>query len=107
MTGWESIVAAVGGLLLGVGVGLLLARGRDSALRQRMNKHLGVLRTNVIPLLESRAEAVELPDDVSEPLELVERLSTSLRRHEEAQELPFSDTVEFSREEARAQLKKG
>ncbi len=100
MAGWESVIAALGGLLVGIGIGMLLGRKRELTLRRRLTTHATELRSTVIPILEEHADKLGLPDsercqESSNPLELTVRLSRSLGRHAEAQELPFDDTMEL------------
>lgn len=102
--GWETVVAAVGGLILGVGLGLALARTRERALMQRLRRDEARLRGTVVPLLEARAQSLGIPAAERQsyqdnPMELVVGLSASILRVEGDPNMPFSDTVEVARRE--------
>jgi hypothetical protein len=99
MTGWETVLAAVGGLLAGLGVGIALGRRGERELQRRLHEHAAQLRRSVIPFLEERAATLGLPESerhrhVDDPLELVVRLSVSVRATSERASLPFTDTIE-------------
>lgn len=103
MDGWETVLAALGGLLLGLGLGLTLGRRRESGLRRKLTLLDSGLRRSVIPVLEDRALAIGLPvgersRESTDPVRVSLELSASIRRFEESQDLPFSDTLEIDAE---------
>ena len=98
-----AILAVVGGVLVGIGVGLVLGRGREKGVRRHLTEHRLALRASVVPVLEEHADALEMPEsercgDVDDPLDLAVALSISIRRFKDAQHLPFSDTLELGRD---------
>lgn len=99
--GVESIIAVAGGLFLGTGLGIFLGRGSQGGVRRELTAHKTALSTTVIPVLEQHADALELPEnercrEISDPIRLVVALSTSIRRHQERENLPFSDTLDVA-----------
>lgn len=94
------MLAALGGLLLGLGLGLTLGRRHEASLRRKLTLLDSGLRRSVIPVLEDRATAIGLPvaersRESTDPVQVSIELSTSIRRFEESQDLPFSDTLEI------------
>lgn len=99
--GVESILAVAGGLFLGTGLGIFLGRGRERGVQRKLTEHRTALANTVIPVLEQHADSLGLPEhercrEISDPLRLTVALSTSIRRHQEAQNLPFSDTLDVA-----------
>ena len=106
MQGWEAVLAAVGGLVLGLGLGVLLGRRgvQDGADTQRLREGVSRLRTVVVPVLERHASTLGVPSVERGPvdgdgLEVALALGTAIQRREEREDLPFSDTLEISRGE--------
>ncbi len=105
MNGWETVLAALGGILVGLGLGMALARRSEARLRREFREALHQIQTSVVPVLEDRAAAVGVPrqerSTASEhPLDLALALSSSIRRHVDQhsiaeRELPFTDTVDI------------
>ena len=101
MSGWETLVAALGGLSVGAGLGILIGRRGEGQLRRQLAQVRTRTRSSVLPVLERRAEELDIPTQdrqfaSNDPVELALLLSESVARAEEKQELPFSDTVELS-----------
>lgn len=102
MPGWETLLGALGGLALGLGLASLFARQRD---RQAVRAKVEIetrLRTMVVPVLERRADVLGIPParrgvDRDGPIELAVALAGAIRAAEESSDLPFGDTVEVAR----------
>ncbi|MEM9194385.1 MAG: hypothetical protein AAGF12_34730 [Myxococcota bacterium] len=104
MTGWETILAACGGLVLGFGLGMVLTRGRELDGAKRLRRIESRVRGSVIPVLEARAMELGLTKEQrdsheTDPLELAVSLSTSIQQFEDNNNVAFSDTLEVSRAE--------
>ncbi len=106
MQGWETVLAAVGGLVLGLGLGVLLGRrgGQGDGQSQRLREVASRLRTVVVPVLERQATTLGVPIAERGPvdgdgIEVTLALGTAIQRREEREDLPFSDTLEISRGE--------
>jgi len=102
--GWVALLAALGGLVLGIGIGLVLGRSREQRIRRRLDRLESRLRTSIIPVLEGRAHSLGLPrnsraTDGEDPVDVAVNLSSSIQRLEGDASLPFSDTLELSRKE--------
>ncbi|MFO0695858.1 MAG: hypothetical protein U0230_20010 [Polyangiales bacterium] len=101
MTGWETVLAAVGGTLVGLGLGITIGRRGEERIRLERAQVDAQLGNSVIPVLVHRAEQLSLPvrpiarDD--DPVEVAVELATSIQRFDETKNLPFSDTVDVSR----------
>lgn len=103
---WETVLAAAGGLILGLGLGLVIARMRERDLSQRLRRLEARLRSTVVPVLEARAQALGIPPAErqsyqDDPVETAVGLSASIQRVEGDPNLAFSDTVEVARAEMR------
>lgn len=106
------MLAALGGLMLGIGVGVMIGRRQERAVRRRLTIFETQLRRSVIPVLERRAEELGLPSSDRAPksedaFEVSVGLGSSIRRYEDRHELPFSDTLEADRAELAAQTTRG
>lgn len=106
MQGWETVLAALGGLVLGLGLGVLIGRrgSHDDAEAQRMREGVARLRTTVVPVLERQASLLGVPTSERGPtdgdgLEVALALGKAIQGREEREELPFSDTLEIARVE--------
>ncbi|HEY8431380.1 MAG TPA: hypothetical protein VIL20_23530 [Sandaracinaceae bacterium] len=104
MAGWETLLAALGGMILGVGVASIASRRRERrSLRQKLELEARV-RREVVPVLERRAHVLRVPpaergNERDGPIEVAVALASAIRRIEESIELPFGDTVEVARTE--------
>ncbi|MBX3271391.1 MAG: hypothetical protein KF729_14085 [Sandaracinaceae bacterium] len=104
MPGWETVIAALGGLVLGASVAVLVGGQRARAeLRRRLELETR-LRRDVLPVLERRAAVLGIPprdrgDDGDGTLALVATLGRAIKHHEESQDLPFGDTLQAAREQ--------
>jgi hypothetical protein len=111
MAGWETMLAALGGMVFGMGVASLVFRQRDRrGMRQRVELETR-LRREIVPVLERRADALGIPPaerghDGDGPIGLVITLAQAIRTAEESTELPFGDTVEVARKDLAGELKK-
>jgi hypothetical protein len=100
MHGWEAVMAALGGLLLGAGLGVGLSRREVARATLAFQQRVRELDRVALPWLKARAEALGAPESVlqstpdgtplSETLALVE----VVQRLEREDLLPFSDTME-------------
>lgn len=112
MTGWETIVAAVGSLLLGLILGFVAGRTRVLTLERRL-RQLGVrMRATVIPVLERRAETLSIPrkdrgHDEGDPIDAAIALAGAIDKQESLATLPFSDTLQIQASELRKKQSTG
>jgi len=102
MGGWETVLAAVGGLVLGFGLGFSLARRREQEMTRRMRRLESRIRASVIPVLEDRAQTLgvsreERASDADDAFGMAVDLSVSIQRRQENANLAFSDTLEVQR----------
>lgn len=102
MAVWEILLAALGGLVLGFGLGIFAGARRSRSVSKRVRHMKARMRGSVIPILEGRAQALGLPRAqrgyaTEDPLQAAVDLSTSIIQHQEAQNLGFSDTVDLLR----------
>lgn len=101
MTGWETLLAALGGMVFGAGLATLWLRSREgSAYRQRLTIAARV-RRRIVPLLEQRADQLGIPPSerglgLSDPIEVAFELARVIHSVEQSADLPFKDTVEAS-----------
>lgn len=95
MNGWETLLAAVGGMLVGLGLGVTLGRRGEMRYRAEHARLEASVRTSVVPVLEARAEAlgVATPEPVSGSVSTAVTLADAIRRHEARTELPYTDTL--------------
>jgi hypothetical protein len=100
VTAWETIVAAVGGLLLGLGLGLSLGRRNAASVVADRDSVTARIRTAVLPVLEQRVSELGLDtaagvDPSRDPVGAAVTLATAIRRADVGRELAFSDTVQM------------
>ncbi len=111
MSGWETLLAALGGLVLGMGLASLISRRRGRRwMRQRVELETR-MRREIVPVLERRADVLGIPpsdrgDDGEGPIALAITLAQAIRLAEESTELPFGDTVEVARGAVSEDLKR-
>ena len=104
----ETLLAALGGLVLGAGISAYISMQRDrKTARERLDLETK-LRRVVVPVLERRADTLGIPPaergrDADGPVALTMTLASAIRQEEESGELPFGDTVEVSRSELKAE----
>lgn len=103
LPGWETALAALGGLVLGVGIATWFGLQRERRLVRMRVELESRLRRDVLPVLERRANVLGIPaadrghnDDG--PIALVQTLARAIKLEEESHELPFGDTLQASRE---------
>ncbi len=104
MAAWETLLAAVGGLVLGFGLGLFFGHRSERSQAKKMRRIKARLRASVLPILEGRAQQLGLPRekrgyDTEDPLEVAVDLSNSIIQYQEEQNLAFSDTVRLDKVE--------
>jgi len=109
MPALETMLAALGGLVLGAGALAYHFRGRERAWNRERLEIETKMRRDVIPVLERRADVLGIPprqrgQDSEGPVALVSVLAVAIRREEESGELPFGDTLEVSRTELQEEL---
>lgn len=102
MPGWETLIAAAGGLALGAGVAAIWARQRQGRTHRERVELETRLRRTVIPVLERRADVLGIPpadrgEDGDGAVALTLALAQVIKTQEESAELPFGDTVEVDR----------
>ncbi len=104
MLGWETLLAACGGLALGAGLTALRAlQDRRRWFRERVELETKVRRF-VVPVLERRADVLQIPPSErgtpeDGPLHVSVTLARAIGHLEESADLPFGDTLEVARNE--------
>jgi hypothetical protein len=93
-------VAAVGGLLLGLGLGLSIGRRSGGNVASDRNATEARIRTVVLPVLERRADELGLKssppvDPKKDVIGAAVSLASAIQRSDIGRELGLSDTVEF------------
>lgn len=104
--GWETVLAACGGLVLGLGLGMVVGRRNARGAEKLVRRLRSRVRASVVPVLEgqalalgmSRAERASQSDD---PFDVAVDLSVSIQKHQDSHNMAFSDTLELSRSEAK------
>jgi hypothetical protein len=110
-----SALLAIG--LFGAGVGLgsalgwALASRRITALRRAHAQREAELRNHVLPVLEQRASAAGVPPsararDVRDPLVASVTIGRAIQELESRRDLPFTDTVEVSKDDITAEVRR-
>ncbi len=104
MAAWETLLAAVGGLVLGFGLGLFFGHRSERTTAKSIRRMKARMRASVLPILEGRAQQLGLPKDkrgyeTEDPLEVAVDLSNSIIQYQEEQNLAFSDTVRLDKVE--------
>lgn len=107
--GLDTLVAALGGALLGAGVAALVLRQRARrAARDRVEIETR-LRRAVVPVLERRADVLGIPParrgtNDEGPIELTLTLAQAIAIAETSGDLPFGDTVEVAKKDVQREL---
>jgi hypothetical protein len=99
---FETVLAAVGGLLLGIGIGLAISYRRERNGARELFRMFSKLRSDVIPTLERQARLLGIArtaDDSSrDALETAIEISAAIDRRASVDGgLAYSDTLEVSR----------
>jgi len=101
MHGWEAVMAALGGLLLGLGLGVGSARRREQRDANELERRVRELERVAIPWLRARAESLGAParsldrDPVDDALATTCALIETIQRLEREDLLPYNDTMEL------------
>lgn len=95
------------GVFLGIAIGFFVwARPLERA-RGRLAQAMADVRSHVIPVLERRATSLDIPRDrrgardADDALEAAVTTARAIAANEEKLVLPFSDTIELSRDSLR------
>jgi hypothetical protein len=100
MDGWEALMAAFGGLLLGLGLGVGSVRRREPHADAEFARRVRDLTQTALPWLRARAELLGAPPEMLEqassrdPLVATQVLLTTVQRLE-SETLPYNDTLEM------------
>jgi hypothetical protein len=102
-----TILAAVSGLILGLGLGFVLGRARVAAMARQIRQLEVRARATLVPVLERRADNLGVPKhergfDEEDPLEAAMTLASAIDKKETAATLPFSDTLQINSSEIQA-----
>ena len=110
MPGLETLIAALGGVLVGAGLSALFMRQRARQQETRDRVEIEVrLRRMVVPVLERRADVLGIPPaqrgaNEDGPIELALTLAHAIAIAETSGDLPFGDTVEVSKKDVQREL---
>jgi hypothetical protein len=101
---WIAALAAGGGLVLGLGLGVVLGRRDGAVARASLRRAEARLRASVVPVLESRALGLGIPAEqrasgADDSFEVAVELADGIRRMEERANIGFSDTIQAERAE--------
>lgn len=94
-------MAALGGLLLGLGLGVGSVRRRDRRETEELARRVRELEQVAVPWLRARAELLGAPshalepDDSRDPLAATRALLDTVQRLEREDLLPYNDTMEL------------
>lgn len=101
MHGWEAVMAALGGLLLGLGLGVGSARRREVREADALERRIRELEQVAVPWLRARAEALGAAphtlerDPSDDALATTRGLIETIQRLEREDLLPYNDTMEL------------
>jgi CHASE1-domain containing sensor protein len=100
--GWETVLAAVGGVLLGGGLGLAVALRRERRSHRRQLQMESRLRVNILPHLVRHAESLGIAArailESKSPMDRASELVDAIDRHRELSGIAFSDTLDVTQE---------
>jgi hypothetical protein len=97
-------LAATLGIVIGLAAGFLIWGRRLELARGRLVRASAQIRAHVVPVLERRATSLDVPRDArgardaEDAIEAAVKTARAIGASEEKLVLPFSDTVELSRE---------
>jgi hypothetical protein len=97
-------LAATLGIVIGLAAGFLIWGRRLEIARGRLVRAGAQVRAHVVPVLERRATSLDVPRedrgarDAEDPIEAAVKTARAIGASEEKLILPFSDTVELSRD---------
>lgn len=108
----ELVAALVGGLLVGLGLGLMMARSRERVAQDRLGRLERTVRERIWPAVERHARRLEIPIRSVPPLQLgeggrivhnagsavdhVAEVCEAITERETANSLALSDTVQMA-----------
>lgn len=110
-----SPLLAIGLLCAGAGIGLAagwaLGNRRVTAMRRAHAQRQAELRNHVLPVLEQRASAAGVPPsararDVQDPIVASVTIGRAIQEIESRRDLPFTDTVEVSKDDITAEVRR-
>jgi hypothetical protein len=104
--GWETVLAAFGGLVLGLGLGMVFGRRHAQDADKAARRLRSRIRASVVPVLEGQALALglsreERASQSEDPCDVAVDLSVSIQKFQDSHNMAFSDTLELSRSEAK------
>lgn len=102
---WQTLLAALGGFVFGLGVGLMLTQRALRRLRNTDMRHHDHMTNSLLPLLEEHAERIGIQvaplrrKKKSDVYGLSLELSRAIASKSDSRDLSFSDTVDADVEE--------
>ncbi len=98
MNGWETVLAAVGGMLLGLGFGITIGRRGEERVRLERVRLEAELRETVLPVLVERASELGVDTSSRGADAIVDsiELASAIRHGGTRSDLPYSDTLDVS-----------
>lgn len=103
MNGWETVLAAIGGTMLGFGLGLVVSARRESSLRRHVTKLHAQVRDVVLPVLERQVDDSGLRfserPKTKDAIQRAVALAEALLKQSEREALGFSETIDIASDE--------